>query len=90
MDANIQIQAGELPLRFARPTVKSDFPEPGIRVVHCFMNLSGFADPCVGGLLTSNTILSRKVLGAESDPPGYVQPSIATIRLWKRRPAHAR
>jgi len=27
----------------------------------------------------------RKPIGDESDPPGYAQPSIATIRLWRRR-----
>jgi hypothetical protein len=26
------------------------------------------------------------VLGGVSDPPGYTQPSIATIRLWRKRP----
>ena len=32
------------------------------------------------------TSTSAKVyVGEISDPPGYVQPSIATIRLWKKR-----
>jgi hypothetical protein len=71
-------------------TIKSDFPEPGIQVLQCFLNLSGLPTPYVGGLLTANTIFSRKVLGYESDPRGYVEPSIATIRLWKWRPVHSR
>src|SRR5262249_3804266 len=54
-------------------TVKSDFPEPGIGVWRCFLNLSGLPTSYVGGLLTANTIFSRKLLGYESDPPGYVQ-----------------
>ncbi len=29
--------------------------------------------------------MSRQPIGAVSDPPGYVQPSIATMRLWKKR-----
>jgi hypothetical protein len=30
-------------------------------------------------------MVSRQAIGGISDPAGYVQPSIATIRLWKRR-----
>jgi len=66
-------------------SLRSDFPESGLRVSNCFLNLSGLREPYLGGLLTSNSIGSRNLLGAESDPPGYVQPSIATVRLWKRR-----
>ena len=43
-------------------------------------------DAYMGGQLTTNTIGSQNALGAVTDPPGYVQSSIATIRLWKRRP----
>jgi len=64
---------------------KSDFPERGLRVVRCFLDLSDPLGRYVGGQLTTNTMGSLKVLGANSDPPGYVQPSIATIRLWKKR-----
>lgn len=71
-------------------TVKSDFPETGIRLLQCFLNLSGLTAPYVGGLLTANTVFSRRPIGYESDPPGYVQPSIATVRLWKRKQSLAR
>lgn len=67
-------------------TGKSDSPEPGVLVLSCFANVSGVAAPYVGGLLTTNTLTSRSG-GADSDPPGYIQASIATIRLWKRRDA---
>ncbi len=70
-------------------TLRSDFPEAGLRVWHCFIDLSALSDPYVGGFLTTNTITSRTTDGAVSDPPGYVQPSIATIRLWKRRGTRA-
>jgi len=40
--------------------------------------------PYTGGLLTTNTLRSRNITGDKSDPPGYVQPSIATVRLWRR------
>ena len=66
-------------------TAKADFPEPGLAVFHCVVDLTDPAGRYVGGLLTTNTMNSRKLLGDESDPPGYVQPSIATVRLWKRR-----
>ncbi len=64
---------------------KSDFPERGLRAAHCLLALSDPNGEYVGGQLTSNTMTSLKLLGVGSDPPGYVQPSIATIRLWKKR-----
>jgi len=66
-------------------TAKADYPEPGLRVQRCFLDLSDLPSGYVGGQLTSNTINSRKNLGDKSDPPGYTQASIATVRLWKRR-----
>jgi hypothetical protein len=65
---------------------KDDYPEPGIISLRCFLHLS-LPSPYVAGELTTNSIRSRNVLGGVSDPPGYTQPSIATIRLWKKRPA---
>lgn len=62
-----------------------EFPEPGITPWRCHLDLTGLPAPFVGGYLTSNTILSRVALGAVSDPAGYTQPSIATVRLWSKR-----
>jgi hypothetical protein len=64
--------------------LKTDFPEPGITVWTCFLELSGLKDPYKGGMLTTSTVDSRNPLGETSDPPGYTQPSIATVRLWRR------
>ena len=64
---------------------KSDFLEKGIDVAHCVFDLSNPLDRYVGGQLTTNTLHSLKDVGLESDPPGYTQTSIATIRLWKKR-----
>jgi len=66
-------------------TAKQDYPEPGMTVFRCFLELSDLPSGYVGGQLTTNTVGSRNVLGEQSDPPGYTQPSIATVRLWKRR-----
>ena len=63
-----------------------DFPEPGLFPVRCHLVLSGLPAPFVGGLLTTNTLASRAAFGGASDPPGYTQASIATIRLWKAWP----
>lgn len=65
-------------------TLKKDFPESGLTVVTCFLQLGDLKDPHVGGLLTSNTIFSRTLTGETSDPAGYVQSSIATVRLWRK------
>ena len=66
-------------------TTRRDHPEKGISTLRCFMELSGLPPAYVGGQLTTNTIGSRSELGDRTDPPGYTQPSIATIRLWRRR-----
>lgn len=66
-------------------TAKSDFPERGLTVNRCFLDLSDPLGHYVGGQLTTNTMSSLKLLGVDSDPPGYAQPSIATIRAWKKR-----
>jgi hypothetical protein len=65
--------------------LRPDFPEHGVTPNNCFLELSRLPDPYIGGLLTSNTVISLKTLGLESDPGGYTQSSIATVRLWKLR-----
>jgi hypothetical protein len=65
--------------------VQTDFPEPGLFPVRCQLILSGLPTPYVGGLLTTNTLTSKAAFGGDTDPPGYTQASIATIRLWKAR-----
>ena len=65
--------------------MKVDFPEAGLFPVRCQLVLDGLPTPYVGGLLTTNTITSKAGFGDETDPPGYTQASIATIRLWKSR-----
>jgi hypothetical protein len=63
-----------------------DFPETGLFPVRCQLILSGLPAPFVGGLLTTNTMTTRAAFGGDTDPPGYTQASIATIRLWRTRP----
>jgi len=64
---------------------KKDFPEPGLNVFRCYLDIRNLPGDYVGGQLTTNTVTSRQSIGEISDPQGYVQPSIATVRLWKRR-----
>jgi hypothetical protein len=64
---------------------RQNFPEEGLLLFRCFLDLSGLPEDYVGGHLTTNTVTSKRSIGDISDPPGYVQPSIATIRLWKKR-----
>lgn len=65
--------------------VRRDFPEQGFATFRCYLDLRGLPPAYVGGLLTTSSVNSKALLGSESDPPGYVQPSIATIRLWRAR-----
>jgi len=64
-----------------------DFPEKGLTISRCFLDLTDLPSEYIGGLLTTNSMGSRKAFGTETDPPGYIQSSIATIRLWKKRDA---
>lgn len=65
--------------------LRVDFPEAGLFPVRCQLVLSGLPAPYVGGLLTTNTMTSKASFGGDTDPPGYTQASIATIRLWKSK-----
>jgi len=62
-----------------------NLPEPGLFPVRCQLLLAGLPAPYVGGMLTTNTMTSAAAFGADSQPAGYTQASIATIRLWKER-----
>jgi len=63
--------------------VRADVPEKGLTTLRCHLTISGLPAPYVGGFLTTNTLGSRLLLGDQTDPPGYAQASIATIRLWR-------
>ena len=65
--------------------LRVDFPQTGLVPVRCQLILNELPAPYVGGLLTTNTITSRAAFGGDTDPPGYTQASIATIRLWKSK-----
>jgi len=41
--------------------------------------------PYVGGLLTTNAMTSAAAFGGDTEPLGYTQASIATIRLWRKK-----
>lgn len=60
-----------------------DFPQPGLFPVRCHLILSDLPAPFIGGLLTTSTMTSGARFGGESQPGGYTQASIATLRLWK-------
>ena len=66
-------------------TPKTDYHEPGANIHRCFLDIGNLPASYVGGQLTTNTVTSKQSIGLISDPPGYVQPSIATVRLWKQR-----
>jgi hypothetical protein len=65
--------------------IAADFPEPGVTSLRCFLVLSNLPPPYIAGVLTTNSVASREAVGDQSNPPGYTQPSIATIRLWRKR-----
>jgi hypothetical protein len=81
-----EIKLGSMSLRGTGEclALKIDFPDAGLFPVRCQLILSGLPAPYIG-LLTTNTITSRATHGGDTDPPGYTQASIATIRLWKSK-----
>jgi arylsulfatase A-like enzyme len=64
---------------------RADHPERGTTWSACSFELRNVPSPYVSGRLTTSTMTSRQAIGGVSDPAGYVQPSIATVRLWKGR-----
>lgn len=82
-----EIKLGEMSFRGNGEclALKVNFPEAGLFPVRCQLVLSGTPAPYVGGLLTTNTMTSKAAFGGDTEPPGYTQASIATIRLWKSR-----
>jgi hypothetical protein len=65
---------------------KADFPERGLNVSSCTMDVSDLPGDYIGGQVTTNTFFNYiNLIGTETVPPGYTQSSIATIRLWKKR-----
>ena len=83
--ADIELGALKLRGRGECVALLVDFPEAGLYPVRCHLVLSGLPAPYVGGVLTTNTLTTRAAFGGDSDPPGYTQASIATIRLWRKR-----
>ena len=71
---------------FGDCVIRQDFPEKGVQATHCYLNLFGLPDRYAGGQLVSNTINTpKRLIGTVTDPVGYAQSSIATVRLWKKR-----
>lgn len=62
---------------------RADYPEKGFSIGVCMITLKNLPPPYVGGLLVTNSLNSKALLGGDTDPPGYTQTSIAAIRLWK-------
>lgn len=62
----------------------ADVPEPGLYGVRCHLLFRDLPAPYTAGLLTTNTLTSKTAFGSDTDPPGYTQASIATLRLWRR------
>ena len=69
-------------------STRENYPEPGVSGFRCYLDLTDLPPDYVGGQLATNTIVRALTAPAGTpDPPGYVQQSIATVRLWKRRDA---
>jgi len=83
--AEIQLGAISFKGRGECLALNIDFPAAGLFPVRCQLVLSGLPAPYVGGLLTTNTMTSQAAFGGDTNPAGYTQASIATIRLWKSR-----
>lgn len=82
----LSVQLGPLALsgRGECTLLRGDFPETGLNSLRCTVPLGSTSGVHTGGVLTTNTMSSKAAVGERTDPPGYVQASIATIRLWRR------
>jgi hypothetical protein len=66
-------------------TTRSDYPEAGLTILRCSSALYDLPPGYVGGQLTTNSLTSRSASGVDTNPPGYIQSSIVTFRLWTRK-----
>lgn len=82
--AEIQLGAISFRGRGECLALMTDFPAASLFPVRCQLILSDLPAPFAGGLLTTNTLTSSAPFGGDTEPPGYTQASIATIRLWKQ------
>jgi hypothetical protein len=65
--------------------VLADKPEKNMYLSRCTAPLRVASDAYVGGLLVTNSMTTSEVtFGLQTNPPGYTQVSIATVRLWRR------
>jgi hypothetical protein len=65
--------------------VLADQPEKNMFVSRCTVPLKVASDAYVGGLLvTSSMTTNEATFGLQTNPPGYTQVSIATVRLWRK------
>lgn len=63
----------------------ADLPEKDLLIARCTVPLKVASGEYTGGLLITSSMGSKALFGLQTDPPGYTQSSIATIRLWRRR-----
>jgi sugar lactone lactonase YvrE len=84
-----QVRLGSVELQGAGECVAllADVPEAGFYGVRCHLLFRDLPAPYAAGLLTTNTLTSPVAFGSETNPPGYTQASIATLRLWRRNPS---
>jgi len=64
--------------------VLPDTPEKDMAMFRCAVPLKVASDAYTGGLLVTSSMGSKQLIGLETNPPGYTQVSIATIRLWRK------
>lgn len=65
--------------------VLANQPEKNMYVSRCAVPLKVASDAYAGGLLVTSSMTTNEVtFGLQTNPPGYTQVSIATIRLWRR------
>jgi hypothetical protein len=61
---------------------KADFPERGLSTLFCVQCIRSSSRLC---WWSSNNEHFLQLHLSDTEPPGYAQPSIATVRLWKKR-----
>jgi hypothetical protein len=62
------VQGMQLTGRGQCRTTRREFPEAGISLWTCHLDLTALPSGYIGGQLTTNTLASRAILGAETDP----------------------
>lgn len=66
-------------------TARTNYPAQGLTILRCASELRDLPSAYIGGQLTTNSLTSQAAAGDRTEPEEYIQSSVVTIRIWRKR-----